>query len=69
MVVGEDSVAHETKIKIGIKEGDKVQITEGLEGGETVVIEGNYALPDGTKVEVSKDEEGGKKEVADKEEK
>jgi len=69
MVVGEDSVAHETKVKIGIKEGDKVQITEGLEGGETVVIEGNYALPDGTKVEVSKDEEGGKKEVADKEEK
>jgi len=69
MVVGEDSVAHETKVKIGIKEGDKVQITEGLEGGETVVIEGNYALPDGTKVEVSKDEEGGKKEEADKEEK
>jgi hypothetical protein len=32
-----------------------MEITEGLQGGETVVIEGNYALPDGTKVEVSKD--------------
>jgi hypothetical protein len=28
-----------------------------LNEGDTVVIEGNYALPDGTKVEVAKDEE------------
>ena len=68
MVVGEDSIAHEKKVKTGIKQGDKVQIAEGLEGGETVVIEGNYALPDGTKVEVSKDEEG-KTDESNKEEK
>ena len=30
---------------------DKIEIVEGLKGGETVVVEGNYALPDGTKVE------------------
>ena len=57
MVVGDDSIAHETKVKVGIKQGDKVQILEGLNGGETVVVEGNYALPDGTKVEIAKDEE------------
>lgn len=57
MTVDDDSVAHETKVKIGIKNGDLVQITEGLEEGATVVTEGNYALPDGTKVEVAKDEE------------
>lgn len=57
MTVSEDSVAHETKVKIGIKQGDKVQITEGLDGGETVVVEGNYGLPDGTKVEIAADEE------------
>jgi HlyD family secretion protein len=57
MMVDADSVAHETKVKIGIKNGDLVQITEGLEEGATVVVEGNYALPDGTKVEVAKDEE------------
>jgi multidrug efflux pump subunit AcrA (membrane-fusion protein) len=57
MTVDENSVAHETKVKIGIKQGDKVQIVEGLNEGETVVIEGNYALPDGTKVEIAKDEE------------
>jgi multidrug efflux pump subunit AcrA (membrane-fusion protein) len=53
MVVDDASVAHETKVKVGIRSGDKTEITEGLQGGETVVIEGNFSLPDGTKVEVS----------------
>ena len=57
MTVDENSVAHETKVKIGIKQGGKAQILEGLKGGETVVTEGNYALPDGTKVEIAKDED------------
>ena len=59
MTVDKDNIAHETKVKVGIKTGDKIQITEGLTGGETVVIEGNYALPDGTKVEIAKDIQGG----------
>jgi HlyD family secretion protein len=57
MVVGEDMIAHETKVKVGVKQGDKIQIVEGLDGGETVVTEGNYELPDGTKVDVAKEEE------------
>src|ERR1041384_5567154 len=51
MVVAADNVAHNTKVKIGIRTPDKIEIVEGLKGGETVVVEGNYALPDGTKVE------------------
>jgi RND family efflux transporter MFP subunit len=51
MVVDDQNVAHETKVTIGIRTPDKVEIVEGLKGGETVVIEGNYALSDGTKVE------------------
>lgn len=66
MTVDKDSVAHETKIKIGIKNGDLVEITEGLEEGDTVVIEGNYALPDGTKVEVAKDDEDTKDDAGAK---
>jgi multidrug efflux pump subunit AcrA (membrane-fusion protein) len=62
MVVDGDSIAHETKVKVGVRNGDKVQITEGLEGGETVVTEGNYSLPDGTKVEAAKEEEPEEKE-------
>ncbi|MGH9968868.1 MAG: efflux RND transporter periplasmic adaptor subunit [Pyrinomonadaceae bacterium] len=57
MVVDAQNVAHETKVTIGIRTADKIEIVEGLQGGETVVIEGNYALPDGTKVEIAKDEE------------
>jgi multidrug efflux pump subunit AcrA (membrane-fusion protein) len=62
MVVDDDSVAHETKVTVGIRTPEQIEITSGLQGGETVVIEGNYALPDGTKVEVSSgsdEEEGG----------
>lgn len=55
MVVDAANVAHETRVTVGIRTPDKIEITEGLQGGETVVIEGNYALPDGTKVEVSED--------------
>jgi multidrug efflux pump subunit AcrA (membrane-fusion protein) len=51
MVVDAENVAHETKVKIGIRTREKMEIVEGLKGGETVVVEGNYALPDGTKVE------------------
>jgi RND family efflux transporter MFP subunit len=51
MVVDAQNVAHETKVKIGIRTPDTIEIVEGLQGGETVVVEGNYALADGTKVE------------------
>jgi HlyD family secretion protein len=64
MVVDDANVAHETKVTVGIRTSDKMEIASGLEGGETVVVEGNYALPDGTKVEPTtgdekKDDEGG----------
>lgn len=57
MVVDAQNVAHETKVTVGIRTSDKIEIVEGLQGAETVVIEGNFALPDGTKVEVAKPEE------------
>lgn len=53
MVVDVKNIARETKVTVGIRTEDKVEITEGLLGGETVVIEGNFALADGTKVEVA----------------
>src|SRR5438309_5097764 len=57
MVVDAQNVAHETKVTVGIRAADKIEIVEGLQGGETVVIEGNFALPDKSKVEVAKPEE------------
>lgn len=66
MVVDAQNVAHEVKVVVGIRTADEIEIVEGLLGGETVVVEGNYALPDGTKVEVAANEEK-KQEGEDKE--
>jgi HlyD family secretion protein len=57
MVIDNESVAHEKKVTVGIKTHDFIEILSGLKEGDTVVIEGNYALPDGTKVEVAPEEE------------
>ena len=62
MVVDAQNVAHETKVTIGIRTAEKIEIVEGLKGGEQVVVEGNFALPDRSKVEIAKDEEGDRKE-------
>lgn len=51
MVVDAQSIAHEVKVTTGAHSRERTQITSGLHGGETVVIEGNYGLPDGTKVQ------------------
>ena len=67
MVVDSQNIAHETKVTAGIRTADKVEIVEGLKGGETVVVEGNYALPDGTKVEIATEEKE-KNEEKDKKE-
>ncbi len=53
MVVDGKSIAHEVHVTVGIKAKDRDQITSGLNGGETVVTEGNYGLPDGTKVTIA----------------
>ena len=53
MVVDAKSVAHEVRVTIGAHTRERTQIATGLRGGETVVIEGNYGLPDGTKVQIA----------------
>ena len=68
MVVDDQNVAHETKVTIGIRTPDKIEIVEGLKGDETVVIEGNYALPDGTKVEPQIDTDKEKEDKTDQKE-
>ncbi len=72
MVVDDKSIAHETKVTTGIRTPKFVQILSGLKGGEIVVVEGAYALPDGSKVQVSqedKDEKETDKTEKDKDEK
>jgi HlyD family secretion protein len=72
MVVGSDSVAHEKKVQVGVREPDKVQIVSGVSPGDPVVIVGGVGLQDGAKVKIEKpgekpaeaDEKAGAKEKA-----
>jgi len=62
MVVKADSTAHKVKVQTGITDGEDIQITQGLNGSETVVTNGAYALEEGTKVKIGKADEGDEKE-------
>lgn len=50
MVVGSDHRAHRTTVKTGVRDGERIQIIDGLEAGQRVITSGAYALPDRTKV-------------------
>jgi HlyD family secretion protein len=53
MVVGADGKAHQVSVETGLRQGDRLQITKGLTGGEKVIVNGAYGLPDNTKVRIA----------------
>jgi len=52
MAVGDDGRAHQKPVKVGVRQGEDIQISEGLNAGEKVVTAGAFGLPDKTKVKV-----------------
>jgi multidrug efflux pump subunit AcrA (membrane-fusion protein) len=52
MVVDADGAAHSKPVTVGITDEGRAQITNGLTTADMVIISGNYALEDGTKVKV-----------------
>ncbi len=52
LAVDSGSVAHLRKVDIGIRDGDKVQLLNGVRPGESVVIMGGLGLEDKAKVRV-----------------
>lgn len=50
MVAGSDGRAHQTAVKTGIRQQDRVQIVAGLTAGERVVASGAYGLPDNSRI-------------------
>jgi len=52
MVVGSDSIAHERKVSVGVRQGDRVQIVSGLQEGDQVVTSGGLGLEDKAKVAI-----------------
>jgi HlyD family secretion protein len=58
MIVGADSLAHEHAVKVGVREGDDVQILSGVKPGDRVITQGALGLDDKAKVKVSAAEPG-----------
>lgn len=52
MLAGSDGLAHQQGVKVGVRNGDDVQVVEGLKEGDKVVTAGAYGLPDKTKIKV-----------------
>jgi HlyD family secretion protein len=70
MIVDDKNIAHAKEVETGETVGGKTRIVEGLSGGETVIVEGGYGLPDKTEVrnkEEKKEKDADKDEKGDKE--
>jgi HlyD family secretion protein len=53
MLAGTDGRAHQKAVKLGIRNGDDVQILEGVTASDKVVATGAYGLPDKTKIKIA----------------
>jgi len=60
MLAGEDGKAHQHAVKTGIRDGDRVEVVEGLEAGQRIVGQGGYGLPDNSKITSAEASPGGK---------
>ena len=72
VVIDETNTANHTKVQVGVREGDQVQVLmelqpdatiEGVHPGERVVTVGGLGLEDGAKVRIVKPGEGAKAET------
>jgi HlyD family secretion protein len=61
MIAGKDNLAHESKVKVGVRTSDQVQILSGVNPGDQVITEGALGLDDKAKITITKpaDEAGG----------
>jgi len=64
MIAGADSLAHEQKVEVGIRDGDIVQIMSGVKPGDQVIVTGGLGLDDKAKIQIGKG--GDKKDEDDK---
>lgn len=64
MLAGSDGRAHQQAVKLGIRNGDDVQILEGASANDKVVSTGAYGLPDKTKITIAAAEPAGEEKPA-----
>ena len=56
--------ARRVPVKVGARDAQWAEIAQGLEEGALVIVQGNYALPDGTPVKAAPSAEGAASETA-----
>jgi len=64
VMVAQEGKAVRTKVKLGIVQGDRAQIVEGLQAGQQVIWAGQEGLKDGAPIQIAGEEKrgpGGKK--------
>jgi RND family efflux transporter MFP subunit len=66
MVVDNKNVAHERKVTVGIREGNRTQILSGVNDGDKVVTSGGLGLEDKAKVTIKEEDEDDDDDADDK---
>lgn len=54
LVAGKDNLAHEHQVETGIRAAETVQIVNGVNAGDQVIVSGGIGLDDGAKIRVEK---------------
>jgi Cu(I)/Ag(I) efflux system membrane fusion protein len=52
-VAGPDGRAHRVNVTIGVHDGPKVQVLNGIKAGDQVITSGGYALSDGLRIRIA----------------
>jgi len=52
MLAGADGFAHQKAVRLGIRNGNDVQVLDGVSESDKVISSGAYALPDKTKIKI-----------------
>jgi HlyD family secretion protein len=60
LVAGTDKKAHQKLVQLGVRNADLTQIISGISAGDSIIVSGGYAVPDGTAIEIGKPSEGDK---------
>ena len=54
LVGGSDNKAHQKPVQLGVQNSELTQILQGISPGDSIIVSGAYAVPDGTRIEIEK---------------
>ena len=54
VIAGKDNLAHVSKVKVGVRNGEEAQILSGVQAGDQVITQGALGLDDKSKITITK---------------